>query len=176
MRTAITALIAIVLLGGAATADGADADPRCLTKREARVLWPNKHLYWTLDGSRRCWGDRRGGRARLLVTPKPQQAHPMPPRPVLQEAEPLPNIPAEMVPAVPPPFDENWLRQFEERLSALSKPPREETVYSTFAGPPPDVWPEAKPARRVHVGLWAMMATALFAFIAGMVSQRWDAP
>jgi len=172
MRAAI-ALIAIVLLGGAATADGADVAPKCMSLREARMAWPNDYLSWIPNGGRRCWGSRRGGRARSLVSPKPQQPHLMPPRPAL-EAKPLPNIPAEIVPASPPPFDERWLRQFEERLSALNKPPREETVYSSFNGPPPDVWPEAKPARRIHVGLLAMMATAAFAFGAGLFASWYE--
>jgi len=176
MRAAI-ALIAVALLGGAASADGADM---CLTKREARTMWPKEYLsYWNDGGGRRCWGNHRRGSRFMRVAraeaPLPQL---MVPRPA------LPYLPPELVPALPvaplmfpPPslFDEHWVRQ-QEQLEAARARMAEQIVYSTFAGPPPDVWPEAKPPRRrVNVGLVAMMLTAAFAFAAGIISQRWDA-
>jgi hypothetical protein len=184
MRTAIAALFAIALLGGAA-ADGADVGSKCLSKREARAMWPTKHIYWFNDGGRRCWGDRRGGRAKLLkVNPKPQQQlRDLPPRPV-PEAEPLPYVAPELVPVLPstsiqfppqPMFDEEWMRQQDrarEKVEALAQ--SEITIYSTFAGAPPDVWPELKPQRRINVGLVAMMLTAAFAFAAGMLASWYE--
>jgi hypothetical protein len=184
MRTAIAALIAIAVLGGA-PARAADALPKCLSKREARVMWPAKHLYWINDGNgRRCWTDRRGGRARLMVPPIPDQSRnrTLPPRRP-PEAEPLrtplPNIPPEWVPQLPQatvtfpppaPFDDTWIHR---TAPAEIEPPKEQTIYSTFTGPPPDVWPELKPRRQLShdIGLLAIALMAGFAFLAGLFSR-----
>jgi hypothetical protein len=37
----------------------AAASPICLTKSEARKLWPRQHIYWYSKDH--CWSNRRGG-------------------------------------------------------------------------------------------------------------------
>lgn len=37
----------------------AKGSPACLTKSEARQLWPKRHLYWY--SGNHCWSNRRGG-------------------------------------------------------------------------------------------------------------------
>jgi hypothetical protein len=39
----------------------------CLSKSEARKLWPKKHLYWY--SSEHCWSDRRGPPRGIKIEP-----------------------------------------------------------------------------------------------------------
>ena len=101
---------------------------------------------------------------------------------MVPETEPLlPLLPRPVEPPPEPlmPFDETWIR------AGVDEPPdpqREEIIFSTFAGPPPDVWPvlqpeplaQAKltPAPVNMVGFWAMLLSAAAGFVAGMHSMR----
>ena len=148
-------------------------------------MWPTKHLYWTIEGSRRCWGDRRGGRPRLLVAPPKPQQHPrdLPPRPVVPEADPLPPprpyMPAELMPALPlaplqfppaPLFDETWVARWQDEPAAPAAPAEGIVIYSTFSGPPPDVWPERRKLQH-NPGVLGMMLAAAFAFVVGYLAS-----
>ena len=41
----------------------------CLTKAQARELWPKQHLYWY--SPKRCWSNRRGPPQNLQIDPIP---------------------------------------------------------------------------------------------------------
>jgi hypothetical protein len=56
----------------------------CLSKKEARHLWPRAHLYWY--SADHCWSDRRGPPRNIKVDPVPH--------PVRAEAKSLPALPA----------------------------------------------------------------------------------
>lgn len=47
--------IAVLILYPAMTL----GSPACLSKREARILWPRQHIYWY--SADHCWSNRRGG-------------------------------------------------------------------------------------------------------------------
>lgn len=71
VRAEITIIIAAVLLGFIAVVAlvlaltrPAHSSPVCLTKREARVLWPRQHIYWY--SGNHCWSNRRGGPPRNI--------------------------------------------------------------------------------------------------------------
>lgn len=59
----VALVIAVTLLSWLASKP-ANGTPVCLTKKEARVLWPKRHLYWY--GNDHCWSNRRGGPPRNL--------------------------------------------------------------------------------------------------------------
>ena len=46
----------------------------CLTKREARHLWPRHHIYWY--SSDRCWSNRRGPPRHLKIEKEPEESNP----------------------------------------------------------------------------------------------------
>lgn len=51
---------------------GDSAAALCLTKDQARVLWPKQHLYWYSKD--RCWSNRRGGPPRgIRIDPLPEE-------------------------------------------------------------------------------------------------------
>jgi len=57
--TVVGMLIAFLVSGGAVGA------PSCMTKAEARAIWPRAHLYWhTAD---HCWDNRAGGGRRYAA-------------------------------------------------------------------------------------------------------------
>src|SRR5215471_836958 len=45
----------------------------CLTKKEARQLWPRQHIYWY--SSDHCWSNRRGGPPRGIKVDKVNESH-----------------------------------------------------------------------------------------------------
>ena len=53
---------ALILLIGSTAHGGV-----CLSKSEARKLWPKKHLYWY--SSEHCWSDRRGPPRGIKIEP-----------------------------------------------------------------------------------------------------------
>jgi hypothetical protein len=130
MRTMMRAvLLSIALLLPVST----DAAPQCLSRSEARALWPRTYLHWrTIDG-RRCWAAR--GRRVPAAAP---MASP--------DASPVPRlyVPAELVPHIEPPpaaaapeLDGPWKTIQELRAEATDAVP-----FSTFPpGGEPDVWP-----------------------------------
>jgi len=46
---------------------GAEGSSVCLTKKEARELWPRRHLYWY--SSDHCWSNRRGPPRGIRIDP-----------------------------------------------------------------------------------------------------------
>ena len=88
-------------------ADGADVQgPTCMSRNEARKVWPRAYLYWS-GGSRgqRCWSNRRGGRGIIFVPTKVQAA--VPPEPL----DIPPDAVADMMPWLKVPLIEwRWPR------------------------------------------------------------------
>ena len=59
-RFSIIWLIASLAWIGISSAESATvSNTRCLTRKEARSVYPRAYLYWRSDGGRRCWSDRR---------------------------------------------------------------------------------------------------------------------
>ena len=56
------AILALVFVPRAA-----GAETVCLSKKEARHLWPKRHIYWY--GPNHCWSNRRGPPRGLKVDP-----------------------------------------------------------------------------------------------------------
>ena len=59
------AVLFVLLLMAAPAA----ADAVCLSKSEARKLWPTQHIYWYRLGRERCWSDRHGPPRNLRIDP-----------------------------------------------------------------------------------------------------------
>jgi hypothetical protein len=57
-------LIVMVILCLSLAAQGASV---CLSKKEARSLWPRAHLYWYSKD--RCWSNRRGPPRNIRIDP-----------------------------------------------------------------------------------------------------------
>ena len=64
MRRLSFALIGLLLMTAAASADAV-----CLSKSEARKLWPTQHIYWYYLGRERCWSNRHGPPRNLRIDP-----------------------------------------------------------------------------------------------------------
>src|SRR5215831_1354031 len=68
LATGMAIVVAAMILLIASTAG--HGRELCLTKQEARHLWPKKHLYW-YSGDH-CWSNRRGGPPRgIKIDPVP---------------------------------------------------------------------------------------------------------
>jgi hypothetical protein len=185
LRAAMVAVALLLVPSGDSVTKAAS---QCLSKSEARTLYPRKHLYWSRGDGQRCWSDRRGGRARFgAVKSLPPQRGTLPPSPrVLREAEPLPTprlplVPPELVPVIEPPkpvpppplpFDQRWIETGEAEPPRQSRSDSErEVIFSTFQGAPPDVWPALRHQPSVMT-LFAMLLSAAVAFAAGARSIR----
>jgi hypothetical protein len=59
----MVAAVAVAIIGIGAARGG----PICLTKKEARELWPRRHIYWY--SKHRCWSNRRGPPRNLKIDP-----------------------------------------------------------------------------------------------------------
>jgi hypothetical protein len=86
---------ALILLIGSTAHGGV-----CLSKSEARKLWPKKHLYWY--SSEHCWSDRRGPPRGIKIEP----IHNDPIFPKQSMAQAIED-PAPLPPAAPS-FRERW--------------------------------------------------------------------
>ncbi len=64
----LLAAIGIIVLMSVVPAPASDV---CLTKKEARHLWPRRHIYWY--SSDRCWSNRRGPPRGLKLEPEPKK-------------------------------------------------------------------------------------------------------
>ena len=68
--------MAVVVIGAvivvASTARGHEV---CLSKHEARQLWPRRHIYWY--SSDHCWSNRRGPPRGIKVDPLPPEKRAM---------------------------------------------------------------------------------------------------
>lgn len=96
-------LLGCLCVGSASTA----ASSVCLTKKEARHLWPTKHIWWFRDKQTgdRCWSDRRGPPRNLKL--EPVRAKPS-------------NEPDGKI--VAPPLRVWYPRPFDGQLAALDPP------------------------------------------------------
>jgi hypothetical protein len=66
----IIALSSIIIILAAmifAMTHPAAAGAVCLSKKEARELWPRKHIYWY--SKKHCWSNRRGPPRNLRIDP-----------------------------------------------------------------------------------------------------------
>jgi hypothetical protein len=59
----VIAAMAVAIIGMNAARGGLI----CLTKKEARELWPRQHIYWY--SKHRCWSNRRGPPRHLKMDP-----------------------------------------------------------------------------------------------------------
>jgi hypothetical protein len=153
---AAVALGALVLAGGVSTADGpGNAPSACYSYREAKARWGGAYLTWRYDGRKRqCWAPR-GRSVGLEPTKRVPIIHSRNP-PQLRGAEdiapefPQPgdlkiNLPS--VSEILNPAGMGWVwdvreKQQAEIVTEIVAPPV--TIYSTFDGEPPDVWPDLK--------------------------------
>jgi hypothetical protein len=85
------AIAIMVLILAAYPADGATI---CLTKKEARHLWPRQHIYWYSKDH--CWSNRRGGPPRNL------HIDPVFPKGAMAEAKKESPLPSGVVKIVKP--------------------------------------------------------------------------
>jgi len=61
------AVVIVVLAFGFYFVSTAHGSSVCLSKKEARELWPKRHIYWY--SSRHCWSNRRGPPRGLRIDP-----------------------------------------------------------------------------------------------------------
>lgn len=155
------------------------ASPECPTKAEARTKWPKAHLWWS--GPNKCWSNRRGAFSHQPpIRQKPtakepvssvmvQHAQPEPPRtPVMtdqQEAERSMRwvFAPVMRRAAFLPWDAMIMRTDDDQMQE----PSGTVVYSSFAGEPPDVWPDARPID--HDDLLSFIGRTVLAILLGVV-------
>src|SRR5262245_49184992 len=113
------------------------AAAKCMTKAEARMLHPKRHLYW--GGARKCWHTsvsraRAAAREPVRRVPAALAALPVVSSPPIVPV--VPDLPrAEPLPPLYDHPDWKWIE------AARSAPRSGDVVFSTFAGEPPDVWP-----------------------------------
>jgi hypothetical protein len=71
IRETVAALLFATMIAAVAVAiigmNAARGGPICLTKKEARELWPRQHIYWY--SKHRCWSNRRGPPRHLKIDP-----------------------------------------------------------------------------------------------------------
>jgi hypothetical protein len=71
IRETVAALLFATMIAAMAVAiigmNAARGGPICLTKKEARELWPRQHIYWY--SKHRCWSNRRGPPRHLKIDP-----------------------------------------------------------------------------------------------------------
>ena len=105
----IMALCAIALIVAAMMlATPAKGGAVCLTKKEARELWPRRHIYWYSKDH--CWSNRRGPPRGIRIDPVKAKA-------LASEAKAeqdyccWPKLPRDSAGAIiepPPSFKERW--------------------------------------------------------------------
>jgi hypothetical protein len=69
---ALAAIIIVLSMMIVFMTHGAGATQVCLSKSEARKLWPRKHIYWYGDHGDHCWSNRRGPPRGIKVDPIPE--------------------------------------------------------------------------------------------------------
>jgi hypothetical protein len=184
-------MIALIILLMLMAMDAAHAASKtCLTRAEAKEMYPRAHLYWSVGPRGRCWANSLSAAramARSLPVPRAKNA------PVLnvtsQTDEPgsrairLGAPPAEAVASLMPPYQErpsdgprwDWLADARAAASEQDTPEPGGVVFSTFPGEQPDVWPaitrETPPAG--PGGLAVVVATAVLAMVFGVMLARW---
>jgi hypothetical protein len=191
---AAVALGASIWMGGSVLADGAgDASSACYSYREAKARWPGAYMTWRYDSRKwQCWAPRGVSRSVLRGTPhKPQQLRgaddiaPEFPQPsalriVRTQSEPPSTQQGICETHFCAPEMLGWAWEAMERvqtqpLDEIVAPPV--TIYSTFDGEPPDVWPAQ--SKTAGSGLPAVLLLALLAgggltmTTAGLLAIRW---
>jgi hypothetical protein len=63
----IVCLMVAAAVSVSCLADTASGSQLCLTKKQARELWPKKHIYWY--SRHHCWSNRRGPPRNLRMDP-----------------------------------------------------------------------------------------------------------
>lgn len=105
----------------------------CLTKKEARSLWPRQHIYWY--SSNHCWSNRRGGAPRNLRYDLIRENH--------AQSLPQPSVIMPEVRQVIPWLDPKLYTPKEATLSFRLLDIDELT--SKTPDPPECCWPELEP-------------------------------
>ena len=82
----VAGLAIFLLLLWVSTAPAKDRPEVCLSKKEARQLWPRQHIYWYSKDH--CWSNRRGPPRNLKFDPVFSKAH-------AQEVMPDPKRPTD---------------------------------------------------------------------------------
>lgn len=147
----------------------------CLSKGEASSIYPRAHLYWSVGKNGRCW---ETSLARARVAAKGPSSSP-PPRRV---AEPMLAVPpgshvAPPIQASPTELEDypqwKWVAKARdaEREETPKEVPKEEggTVFSTFEGEPPDVWPVVNDPP----SLWLTTLLLMFVLITSVSMPAW---
>ena len=150
-----------------------EAADRCLSRSEARALWPREHLYWYAGSGQRCWSNSR----RSAKSPFPSRPAPLAPAPPAPQAQPWYILPAELTlgPYYAPPehvFAWDRLTTAGMREHALPEPPEPPgtVIYSSFApGREPDVWPALGVEVPWYYGTPGGILAALLAVVLGTI-------
>src|SRR5262245_52441697 len=141
------------------------AEPKCLTLREARAMWPGVHLHWYRDHERRrCWSNSRGPNTARVVRIRggdrttETESTPPPPSTLPLSAAAV-ELMAELMRKPPePPASYPDVSAWDAFIANVVEP---EVVYSTFAGEVPDEWPIDKPSSP-----WSWLGGAFTAVLA----------
>jgi len=154
----LTLFLALLLIS--VEAHSADVNAKaCLTRNEARALYPRAYLYWS-GGSRgqRCWSNRRGrrhvvpGRAWIVQASVP---------PKEQEIEHI--EPALM-----------WQPQWSWVFEAVNSRAQAEEPFTTWPpGTEPDVWPSLENPPSNTPGTVLVVLCGIAAFMFGTALTRW---
>lgn len=135
-------------------------------------MYRGAYLYWHTEGSKRCWSNRRVGRAmlgparRAVLDPDPT---PAPPPPAL--VMPAGLMPPHLIEPAPRTILDSprWAWVADARAAAHE----DDVPYSTFApGTEPDIWP------RIERPMPAVVITLLIGQIAlllALLLWRWHA-
>lgn len=94
----------------------AQATTVCLTKKEARQLWPRQHIYWYSKDH--CWSNRRGPPRNLKFDPVFSKAHAEAPKSDRENAPPATKT-VRVIPIT------KWKNDFEDYCCW---PPMEEAI------------------------------------------------
>ena len=170
---AAVALGASVWMGGSVLADGAgDASSACYSYREAKARWPGAYMTWRYDSRKwQCWAPR-GVTGRNRAQPREKLQGNAGHFRALQDAQDIaPEFPqpeavrVEQIPW-PHPGGLGWVWEAKEPFQPqrigddeIVAPPV--TIYTTFDGEPPDVWPAQ--SKTAGSGLPAVLLLALLA-------------
>ena len=158
--------LASFVLGSMLMMMEAQAADRCLSRSEARALWPRTHLYWNYSSGTRCWSSRRGGsRSSRQAVRVVRDGAPAPPPPSAP--------PETLAELMPPRWQDNhppgqWAWIAQARAAAHD----DDIPFSTFApGAEPDVWPPLDDTSRG--GIVIVVMSGLFAMALGLALWRW---
>lgn len=149
----LSLLLAFLPILGSVTAEGATA---CLSRSEARQVWPRAYLYWSGGPKgQRCWSNKRGKRVWIV------------PAKVMAAVPPMPSEPVHIEPVL------QWQPQWSWVFSEIYQREIDEPFTTFPPGTEPDVWPVlAQPAAN-HGELLMVLASGMVALIFGIMFVRW---